>query len=348
MSEDKSSKTENASPKKLRDARKKGQVAKSKDVVSTTILIFLFIYFVVAWQSIEDHLKILILSPKEFILLDIKSAIITLMDVIFNHVIISILLPLALITISGGVIGNLIQTGFLFATDPIVPKMNKISPVSGFKRIFSIKQLKTTGISILKVLSISVGLYFVMKLFMSDGLYYFNVCNIECQEKVVGYYMKILVEIVILITLFISIIDFIVQRASFLKDQKMSKDDQKREYKSMEGDPQIKGKRRQIQQEIANDDTNKKIKESRIIIYSSGLAISLLYNEGEHPLPIISSIGKARMADKMVEIARGEKVPVYESFDIALAIISNKGEIDQYIPNESIEGVVKALQETKK
>ncbi len=90
------------------------------------------------------------------------------------------------------------------------------------------------------------------------------------------------------------------------------------------------------------------MKESRVLIYGAGLAISLQYNEGEHPLPIISSIGKARMADKMIEIARAEKVPMYESIDIALSIIKNKGQIDQYIPEESVNGVVKALKRTNK
>jgi len=348
MSEDKSSKTEKATPKKLRDARKKGQVAKSKDVVSTTILIFLFIYFLIAWNSIQEHLKVLLLSPSQLILLDLKVAIVAFVDIIYQEAIWGIIIPISILTVLGGIIGNLIQTGFLFSIDPILPKMNKISPVSGFKRIFSMKQLKTTGIGVLKVIAICFGIYFVVLLFLEKGTYYLSMCNVSCQQSIVEYYTKILVEIVLIITLFLSVIDFIVQRAEFLKEQKMSKDDQKREYKNMEGDPQIKSKRKQIQREVANDDTNKKVRDSRVIIYSSGLAIALQYNEGDDPLPIINSIGKAKMADKMIEIARAEKVPMYESLELVLTIIKNGGTIDQYIPDESVNGVVQALKKTKK
>ena len=348
MSEDKSSKTEKATPKKLRDARKKGQVAKSKDVVSTTILIFLFIYFLIAWNSIQEHLKVLLLSPSQLILLDLKVAIAAFVDIIYQEAIWGIIIPISILTVLGGIIGNLIQTGFLFSIDPILPKMNKISPVSGFKRIFSMKQLKTTGIGVLKVIAICFGIYFVVLLFLEKGTYYLSMCNVSCQQSIVEYYTKILVEIVLIITLFLSVIDFIVQRAEFLKEQKMSKDDQKREYKNMEGDPQIKSKRKQIQREVANDDTNKKVRDSRVIIYSSGVAIALQYNEGDDPLPIISSIGKAKMADKMIEIARAEKVPMYESLELVLTIIKNGGTIDQYIPDESVNGVVQALKKTKK
>lgn len=348
MAEDKSSKTEKATPKKLRDARKKGQVAKSKDIVAATILIFLLIYFLVAWDSIQGHLKATMLSPKQFMLLDIHVAIVRTVEIIYRDAFLGIIIPIAVLTVLGGIIGNLIQMGFLFSLDPITPKMNKISPVSGFKKIFSMKQLKITGTGIIKVVAISFGLYYVVKLFLSEGTFYLNMCDVSCQQNILQYYTKTLVQIVLFITLFLSILDFIIERAAFLKDQMMSKDEQKREHKNMEGDPQIKSKRKQIQREVANDDTKKKVKESRVLIYGAGLAISLQYNEGEHPLPIISSIGKARMADKMIEIARAEKVPMYESIDIALSIIKNKGQIDQYIPEESVNGVVKALKRTNK
>ena len=347
MSEDKGSKTEKATPKKLRDARKKGQVAKSKDVVSTTILIFLLIYFIIAWGFIQDHLKVLLLSPNQLILLDLNIAIAAFVDAIYQEAIWGIIVPVSILTILGGIIGNLIQTGFLFSVDPILPKMNKISPVSGFKRIFSMKQLKTTGIGVLKVIAICFGIYFIVLMFLEKGTYYLSMCNVSCQQNIIGFYTKVLIEIIFIITLFLSIIDYIVQRAEFLKEQKMSKDEQKREYKNMEGDPHIKSKRKQIQREISNDDTNKKVKDSRVIIYSSGLAIALQYNEGEDPLPIIKSIGKAKMADKMIEIARAEKVPMYESLELVLSIIKNNGAIDQYIPDESVNGVVLALKKTK-
>ncbi len=348
MAEDKSSKTEKATPKKLRDARKKGQVAKSKDIVSTTILLFLFIYFILSWETIQEHLKTIILAPNQFMFLDVKVAMARTVEIIYNEAIWGIIIPIAVLTILGGIIGNLIQSGFLFSFDPILPKMNKISPISGFKKVFSVKQLKVTFVSMIKVITISFGIYFVVKLFLREGTYYLNMCNVNCQQAIVEHYTKILIEIVLIITLFLSIIDYIIQHAEFMKDQKMSKDEQKREHKNMEGDPQIKSKRKHIQQEVANDDTKKKVRESRVLIYASGIAISLQYNEGKDPIPIISSIGKAKMADKMIEIARAEKVPMYESIEIALSIIKNNGTIDQYIPEESINGVVTALKSTKK
>lgn len=343
MSEDKSSKTEQATPKKLRDARKKGQVPKSKDVVSFTILVLLILYFIFFWDSIEDDLKTLILLPKEVLLLDFDTATFILAKKIGSLALFGILLPISLLTIVGGILGNVFQVGFIFSWDPVSPKLSKLNPIAGFKRIFSIKQLKTTFISLLKIIAISIVFYFVFYEFLSQAIFDLSICGIECQKIILGIFVKKMIISILMILLITTVIDIIIQKTEFQKEQKMSKEDIKRERKNMDGDPMVKSELRRLRREVANDDVKQKIKDSRVLIYSSGVSIVLKYEAGVTPLPIITSIGKAKMADKMLEIARAEKISMHESFKLVQLILS-KGSVDQYIPEESIEGVAFALR----
>jgi type III secretion protein U len=343
MSEDKSSKTEKATPKKLKDARKKGQVPKSKDVVSTVILFLVFIYFIFFWNGFQKNLEYLILSPRNFYGDDTLLAIAGMSSILLNAVLIKILLPFFAITIIGGIIGNLIQFGFLFSWDPVKPKIKKINPVAGFKRIFSLKQLKTTSISVLKVLAISWVLYFVIKLFLNDAIFALIQCNVDCQKNILEHFVKILVGAILFANVCLSIIDYIIQRSEFMKEQKMAKHEVKREHKDTEGDPETKQYRKQLQHEFINNDISQRIKESRVVFYGSGFAVSLNFDKEVSPLPVITSIGKAKMADKMVHIAQSEKIPLYESTETTLHIVAT-GKIDETIPEESIPNVILALQ----
>ncbi len=343
MSEDKSSKTEQATPKKLRDARKKGQVPKSKDAVSFTILVLLVLYFIFFWDVIEDNLKALTLLPKEVLLLDFNSAIYIIAKKAGSLALFSIILPISLLTVIGGIIGNLFQFGFIFSWDPVSPKLSKIDPIAGFKRIFSVKQLKTTFVSLLKIIAIGIILYFVFYEFLSQTIFDLSICGIECQKVVLGIFVKKMVISILFILLITTVIDIIIQKVEFQKEQKMSKDDIKRERKNMDGDPLIKSELRRLRREIAGDDIKQKIKDSRILIYCSGISVVLKYEPGVTPLPIITSIGKAKMADKMLNIAREEKILIHESFELAQLLVS-KGSVDQYIPDESIKGVANALR----
>lgn len=343
MSEDQNSKTEQATPKKLKDARKKGQVAKSKDVVSTVILILLFTYFAFFWDFIQASLETLVLFPQTVMLLDFHVALGNFTQAIYKLVIFNIIFPTALISLIGGVMGNIMQFGMVFSWDPVTPKLSKIDPVAGFKKIFSMKQLKTTGISILKIAAISIVLYFLLREFLSQAIFDLNSCDIHCEQTILGYFFIMLVKIILLIILITTILDFIVQKAAFLKEQKMTKHEVKRERSNMEGNPEIKSKRKQLQREINADDIKQKIKDSRILIYAPSITIVLHYEPDVTPLPLISSIGKARMANKMLEIARAEKIPTYESTDLAVKLL-DKGTVDQYIPEETIEGVAIAIR----
>lgn len=343
MAEDKSSKTEPATPKKLRDAKKKGQVPKSKDVVSTTILILIFTYFYFFWNHIQENLETLILLPQKVILLDFAKANSVLLDGIVQTTLLNILLPIALISLIGGIMGNILQFGLVFSWDPVKAKFEKISPASGFKKIFSIKQLKTTAVSALKIIAISVVFYFVLHEFMYEAVFDLNQCNIQCEQTLLGYFIRNMVVAILLIIILTTIIDYLVQRSAFLKDQMMSKYERKSEQKNTDGNPEIKSKRKQLQREINADDIKQKIKDSRILIYSAGITVVLHYEQGVTPLPLIASIGKAKMAGKMLEIARSEKVPIFESDTLAESLLEN-GTVDQYIPEETIEGVANAIR----
>lgn len=343
MSEDKSSKTEKATPKKLKDARKKGQVPKSKDVVSTVILFLYFIYFIFFWEGLQKKLEYLILSPRYFYDVGTLNAISGMSNIILDIVLIKILLPLFTVSVIGGIIGNLMQFGFILSWDPVKPKIKKINPVAGFKRIFSLKQLKTTLISILKVLTLSWVLYFVIQLFLNESIFSLTQCNVSCQKNILEYFVKILVAAILFANICLSIIDYVIQRSEFMKEQKMAKHEVKREHKDTEGNPEVKQHRKQLHYEFTNNDVGQKIKNSRIVFYGAGFAVSLHYDKDAGSIPTITSLGKAKLADKMVSIAQAENIPLYESTEATLSIVTT-GKIDQIIPEESIPSVLMALK----
>lgn len=345
MPEDTNSKTEKATPKKLRDARKKGQVAKSKDIVSTMILLLLFTYFMFFWNSIQNNLETLLLFPSQVLLLDFSVAISNFLQVIYQSILINILLPIALISVIGGIMGNIIQFGLVFSWHPVKPSLNKINPVSGFKKIFSLKQLKTTAVSILKILAISIVLYFLLREFITQAVFDLNICSLDCELSVFNYFFTLFIKILLLIIFITTVLDFIIQKAEFQKEQRMTKHEVKREHSNMEGNPEIKAKRKQLFREISADDIIQKIKDSKIIIYGPAITVVLHYEAGKTPLPIIASFGKARMSKVMLDVARSEKVPTHESLELAMALLE-KGSIDQYIPEETIEGVALALRDS--
>lgn len=345
MAESSSDKTEQPTPKKLRDARKKGQVAQSKDIAPALILLFGALYFWVAGPWLfQSLLDIFIIIP-ELQNRPFMQAVTSSLDIVINTVVAVILLPFIMLMAITGALSFILQFGFIFVFDPVIPKLEKISFGSGFKRLFSAKQFVTTVMSLIKTIVIAIALAFVIYWGLSELLNEIEQCNVICQLTVVTDMFMTLMMLVLPLMIVMAVIDLIFQKSQFEKDQKMTKEEVKREMKDMYGDPHIKGAREGVRREMSEQDVRTRIKTARLVVIDIGIAVALHYEQDVTPLPLIVAIGKAGMARTMVEIAQIEDVPIVSDARLVADLVE-EGKLDQYIPTTTIDRVAQAMRQT--
>lgn len=346
MSEDSSQeKTEEATPRKLEKSREQGQVPRSNDPPSALILLFAVIYMWLAWDWIQDQLKQMIDIVPQLYTMNFHQAMLTGFGAIMQHAMLIIVLPFTLIAAVAGILGNIVQFGFVFSIDPIIPRPNKISPSQGIKKVFSVKQVVTTLLSLLKTIVVAVILFFVLRTGMQEMLHEISQCDVQCQKQVIEYLIRQMMLFIVPVLLFIAILDYLFQHMQFMKEQRMTKEEIKREMKDIYGDPHVRSARQSIRKELSEQDIGERIKTSRVVILDMGMAVALHYEEGTTPLPLIVAIGKGMMAQRMVEIANKENVPLVSNPELAQELVDT-GQIDDYIPEETIDQVAKIMYQT--
>lgn len=344
MSKDSSSeKSEKATPKKLREARKRAQVPRSKDIPSVILLLFAALYIWLTWDWTLEQLKEMFLVVPQLIGMNFYQALSTGFTAILGHALWGLAIPFSMFLLVAGILGNIIQFGFVFSFDPIIPRPDKINPAEGAKRIFSMRQFVDTLLSLAKTIIVGIILLVVLRGGMQELLHPIEQCNVECQQQVTEHLMSKLIFIILPILLALAVLDYLFQYSQFMKEQRMTKDEVKRENKEVYGDPHVRGARAGIRREMAEQDIQARIRTARMIVLDMGLAIAVQYEADKTPLPIIVAIGKGNMARKMTEIAQKERVPLIS--DPALAQkLADEGKIDQYIPDSTISQVARALQ----
>lgn len=338
-------KTEEATPKKLRDAKKKGQVSSSKDIPPAFIMFVAAMYFWLAGGWLLEKLVELFILIPSLQVLPFEQAVGLTVDILVQLVVGAILLPfIAMVTVTA-LLSNILQFGVIFAFDPMMPKLSKISFTSGFKRIFSVKQLVETTFSLVKTILIALALAYVIRSGIGELLHEIKQCDVPCQVEITSDLFLTLMAMVLPLMMIMSILDLAFQKKQFAKDQKMTKEEVKREMKDMFGDPHVKGAREGIRREMNEHDVRTRLKTARLVIIDIGLAVALHYDQETTPLPVIVAVGKAGMARKMVEIAQLENVPVVTNRSLVEDLIE-EGEIDQYIPASTIDRVANAMRKT--
>jgi type III secretion protein U len=339
-------KTEQPSSRKLEKAREKGQVARSNDIASALIMLFTTLYFFLAWDWIvAQFMEMFDIVPRLYTMA-FPQALEIGFKTMLENALFTIAVPYAMITVVAGILGNIVQFGFVFSFDPIIPSPEKISLSSGFKRIFSAKQFVTTILSLLKTLVIAAILLVVLRTGISELLHAVKQCNVECQKTLIEHLTSQLILFVLPILLFMAVLDFLFQRQQFIKDQRMTKEEVKKEMKDIYGDPHVRSARSGIRRELAEQDIQKRIRTARLVILDMGVAVVLQYEQGVTPLPVIVAIGKGNMARKMAEIATVENVPLVSDPALVQDLIS-EGKIDQYIPEKTINKVGTLLLQTQ-
>ena len=327
-----SERTEQASPNKRRDERKKGNVAKSRE--ATNAITFCGVV-----------LGIMLFS--DFIVNSIKNFIVTLLDVnLISNMNIStieylsmksatsfltIYLPIGLIILVLGVIGNVAQSGFLFTTEPLKPKLSKLNPINGLKNMFSMKALGTLikSVAIVCVLGYIGTSYVISNIYsiMNTGAIHIPYLLPTIIELIQSLFLKILIAVIV-----IGVIDYAYQKYTHNKQLKMTKQEVKEEYKQMEGDPQVKGKIKQKQKQMATSRMMQAVPSATVILTNpTHISIALRYEEGKDSAPVVVAKGADHVAFKIREIAKEHDIPIIENKPLTRALFKQV-ELEEEIP----------------
>ena len=183
-------KTEKATPKKLRDARNKGQVPHSKDVVSTATLTCMALILLAGSDFYMTHFTALVELPEKYLGTPFLEALPLIVDDVVREIFLLSGIPVVLV-MGTAILASFLQVGAVFSTDPITPKFEKLNPIKGFKKIFSIKNLIEFIKSVIKVSVLSWIIYFLIKRHLNDSarLHY---CELQCIPTFIGSLVKIL------------------------------------------------------------------------------------------------------------------------------------------------------------
>ncbi len=336
-------KTEQPTPKKLRDAREKGQVANSKEVVSAFVVITVTLYFIFGFDYVFDAAKAILIAPTMFYTQPFDQALVNTANLLWDKFV-SMAIPIVAAAAIAGIAGNYIQIGAIFSFEPLTPKFEKIDPFKGFKRIFSMKNFIEFIKSCLKVLVLAVTCFYVIRINLNDMLK-IPVCEEHCIPAIIGHMMFQLVGLSMLAFLAIAFADIFFQAFNHKKELKMTKDEVKREYKDTEGNPEIKGRRRQIHREILEGEgMNAAVKKSSVVITNPiHLAIGLRYISAEKKLPSVTIKGEANLAQQIKELAEEENIPIMENVELAHTLYAGVEEWHT-IPRYMMEPVAEVIR----
>lgn len=348
MAESSGEKTEMPTPKKLRDARQKGQVCSSKDIVSTAILIVLFcLLAAMALVLTEDFFTLTQQVGSALGLADPAQAF----NETLSHAVWVICKHSFLFAIVAAVVGiaaNLVQVGFLFTFEPLKPSLEKLNPVEGAKKIFSKKNLFEFLKNVVKVTFLT---YLIYKLIVASAPELVTLCygTINDLFPCLRIILLRLASYTAFGYILIAVVDRIFQSKNYTKQMMMTKDEVKREYKEMEGSAEVKQAQRQFRDEILNGpDPVKATKEANVVVTNpTHLAIGIRYNPEEAPLPRIVVAGADAQAKVIRETALDAGIPLFEDVPLARALWA-KGHIQDFIPEELLEPVAEVLKWLKK
>jgi type III secretion protein U len=344
MSQDDSAdKTEKPTPKRLRDARKKGDVPKSKDLSSTVgTLVWLLIFAsTVTWS----YGQIAELMNRTFAAVSARDSF---GEVAFNLSMDGIrvmLLVGVLPALLAGLIGTLVeflQVRGVFTFEKVKPDLKHLNPVEGVKRMFGVENLIELLKSILKAVLI-IGLFVVLARHYANDLFQLAYAKPGAVGSLWWHISSVYVIWILVFFLFLSLGDVGLQHFNYIKKLRMSRRDIKQEYREDEGDPYIKQRRKQLHFEWAQQNMLSGARRANVIVTNpTHLAIALYYEKGETVVPIVTAKGEDYMAQLIREVAEEEGIPIMRNVDLARALYAEV-ELDDYIPRDLFEAVAQVL-----
>lgn len=330
-----SEKTEKATQYKLQKAKEKGQVSRSTELVTNISLLVFLGMMTALWPKHIHELRELIrhlfylAGHLQFSLEHIQQ----IQQYLLSQIL-SLWLPFAMTRVLAIVLANLAQTGVVWSTTPLIPDFKRLNAVQGFKKLFSIKTCFETAKSTLKLIIAFIFLFFTLKQQLPALLQLALTPAAQHPNVMMHFLLKLLFQLILLLST-LAIMDTLYTRWKYAKDQKMSKQEVKDEYKQREGDPKIKAKIKQLQQQLRQKTASlKQVKTADVVITNpTHLAIALKYDRSSMPAPKVVCKAQGEMVVQVKELARKHGVPIIENKNFA-RLLYHSVELNQWISKE--------------
>ncbi|MFP8968074.1 type III secretion system export apparatus subunit SctU [Pokkaliibacter sp. CJK22405] len=337
-------KTEQATPKKIEDARKKGQVGQSQDVPKLLITAGVLEAVLSMVETGMNKLESMVSSP------------LTVLDQPFGYAVKAVatncfLIMCSMLAIALGIAvimrlaGTWMQFGFLFAPEALQFDLNKINPLNQIKQMFSGKKLFELFTNICKAAIIGSLLWFILPPAF-DTLLMLPLTDLDSAWQGIAAIFVRLERVCLMLLLVLAAIDFGMQKYFHLKSLKMSKDDVKQEYKNAEGDPHMKGHRKSLARELASSDGPAKGPElgeaDALVVNPTHYAVALYYRPELTPLPVVVTKGVDDDALDLISQAQEREIPVIRF--VWLARTLHKVDEGEFIPRPTLRYVARIYQ----
>jgi flagellar biosynthesis protein FlhB len=341
--DDSSSRTEEATPRRIEEARKDGDVPKSSELAQVCALAGAFGAVAMGGGALAKHLSEIMLpfiAHPEAIDLDGGSGVAVTWQLMLG--VGPVLAAVMGATMLGGVGGNIIQHGVLFAPAKLTPSLSKISPAEGFKRIFGIDGFINFLRSMLKVLLVGAVAWWVLAPHAAELTGLVTVGPLGVIDYSMSLGRRLMFAVISLLAI-VAVIDFFVQRQRFMARMRMSKEEVKEDFKQSEGDPHVKARQRQIRNERARRRMIQRVPNATVVVVNpTHYAVALRYEQGKTAAPECVAKGVDAVALRIREVAEEARVPVIEDPPLARALYAAV-EVDQVIPHEHYEAVAKII-----
>jgi len=335
-------KTEQPTPKRLRDARKKGQVYKSKDLEMVMVLISAFAVLALTFpfitREIRDLMEMVIsqIGTKDLdlgIMYELVSASVITLTRVCTPFLVTVFLTAAVV--------GFLQVGPIFSTDPLKFQPKRLNMVENIKNLLKPKIFFELAKNIFKVVVIFMIAYYAVKDYVEPFLLSVS-SPIQGSTALGGMILVKFLMRFFVFFIFLAIIDLIIQRKEYIKNLKMTKEEVKREYKEDEGDPLIKSQRKQLHMEMAMGDVRQQVKSADVVVTNpTHLAVVLKYDHSEMVAPQIVAKGQRLFAQYIKELAEEYEIPVVRNIPLAWSLIEM--ELGDDIPEDLYLAVAEVL-----
>ena len=334
-------KTEEPTAKKRADARKKGQVAKSQELNAAFVLLIGFFVLRLLWEFIYGNIAEYTIYLYSHLAQSTTTEGITELFLGIMLLLLKTSLPIMIAIMIIGLGINLFQVGFMISTEKLEPKLENLNPINGFGRIFSKRSLVELFKSLFKIIVIGFFLYLSLK----DELPYmpyFIFYDLPTSLSQAADIIFVMAFKIIAVIMVLAAIDYAYQKWQTTQDLMMTKQEVKDEYKQTEGDPQIKGKIKQKQRQMAMSRMMQEVPKADVIVTNpTHLAIALSYHQGM-VAPIVLAKGQDLVAERIKKIARENRIMIVENKPLARALFAAV-EVGGFVPHELYQAVAEVL-----
>jgi type III secretion protein U len=339
--DDSGEKTEQPTAKKLRDARRDGEVPKSHDLSHTATTLIWALLLLGLGGFFADRLSALIELAWTEVDIAAPDALRTVGFAALQTLLLLTVLPLGIVAL-GGVLVELMQTGVVFAPKRIAPQLSRLSPATGFKRVFSLDNVFEMAKALFKTALLSGLIVVLIKQHLADilrvpdgGIAAYAGLDRRLILQLIGW--------VVALFAFVSIGDLLFQRFSHRKRLRMTKDEVRRERKEEDGDPQLRGQRRRLHRQWSTQDARQAAREATaLVVNPTHIAVALQYDPATTAVPLITAKGEGNLARLMRLEAEAAGVPVIRNVPLARGL-NYRGEEDDYVPEEFFDAVAEVI-----